>query len=74
MAQAARKKTQKATNKRRSRRVAVESVSRANAASKLASMIEEHMSELGLSEEEKSLRVARFAKRVDVATESHAKS
>jgi len=37
-------------------------------------MIEEHMSDLHLSEEEKNLRVARFGKRVDLAIENHAKS
>jgi hypothetical protein len=37
-------------------------------------MIEEHMSDLGLSEEEKDLRVARFAKRADLAIENHGKS
>jgi hypothetical protein len=37
-------------------------------------MIEEHMSDLGLSEEEKNRRVARFSKRVDLAIESHARS
>lgn len=74
MAQPARKKTQKMANKRTSRRGAIESASKANAAGELASLIEEHMSDLGFSEEEKNLRVARFGKRVDVAIESHAKS
>jgi hypothetical protein len=48
--------------------------SKENAAAKLASMIEDHMSNLGLSEEEKNLRVARFGKRVDATIENHAKS
>ena len=60
--------------KRASRRGSGDLASKENAASKLASMIEEHMSDLGLSEEEKNLRVARFAKRVDPAIESHTKS
>ena len=37
-------------------------------------MIEAQMTELGLSDEEKNLRVARFGKRADAAIESHAKS
>lgn len=73
MAQPVRKKSGKLATKRTSRRGAG-SRSKENAASKLASMIEEHMSDLGLSEDEKNLRVARFAKRVDLAIESHAKS
>jgi hypothetical protein len=48
--------------------------SKESAAAKLASMIEEHMNVLGLSEEEKNLRVARFSKRADLAIENHAKS
>jgi hypothetical protein len=32
------------------------------------------MSDLGLSEEEKNVRVARFARRADLAIESRAKS
>jgi hypothetical protein len=74
MVQPARKKTQKMTGKRTMRRSAVEPASKHNVASKLASMVEEHMSDLGFSEEEKSLRVSRFGKRVDLAIESHAKS
>ena len=74
MAQPARKKTGKMATKRTSRRGAVELQSKENAAGKLASMIEEHMSDLGLSEDEKNLRVARFAKRADLAIASHAKS
>jgi hypothetical protein len=72
MAQPARKKTTKMASRRASRRSAA--ASRENAAGKLASMIEEHMSDLHLSEEEKNLRVARFGKRVDLAIENHAKS
>jgi hypothetical protein len=73
MTQAARKKTGKMAGNRTSRRAAV-SASKENAASKLATMIEAHMTDLGLSEEEKNLRVARFAKRADAAIGSHAKS
>jgi hypothetical protein len=73
MAQPARKKTEKMVSKRRSRRGAAESASKEKTATKLASMIEKHLSDLGLSEEEKNLRVARFAKRADLAIESHAK-
>jgi hypothetical protein len=73
-AQPARKKTEKMAAKRRSRRGAVEAISKENAAGKLASMIEEHMSGLGLSEKEKNRRVARFSERAEAAIESHAKS
>ena len=74
MAQPARKKTEKMPTKRTSQRGALDVSSKKNAASKLASMIEHHMSDLGISEEEKNLRVAKFGKRVDVAIEPHAKS
>jgi hypothetical protein len=74
MAQPAGKKPGKMATKRASRRSSGQVTSKQNAAGKLATMIEEHMSDLGLSEEEKNLRVARFAKRVDLAIESHAKS
>jgi hypothetical protein len=74
MAQPARKKTGKMATKRTSTRGAVGVPSKENAAGKLASMIEEHMSDLGLSEDEKNLRVARFGKRADLAIESHARS
>jgi hypothetical protein len=74
MAQPARKKTEKMAAKGALRRGTVQATSKENAAGKLASMIEEHMSDLGLSEEEKNLRVARFAKRVDSAIENRAKS
>jgi uncharacterized protein YjiS (DUF1127 family) len=74
MAQPARKRTEKAASKPASRRGILESRSKEQAAGKLASMIEEHMSDLGLSEEEKNLRVSRFSKRAELAIESHAKS
>jgi hypothetical protein len=74
MGQPARKKPGRMAAKGVSRRRSGEVTSKENAASKLASMIEEHMSDLGLSEEEKNLRVARFAKRADLAIESRAKS
>ena len=61
-------------NKQRSRQGAVKARSKENAAGKLAAIIEQHMIDLGLSEDEKSLRVARFAKRADLAIEDHAKS
>jgi len=48
--------------------------SKENAAGKLAAMIEDHMSDLGLSEQERNLRVTKFAKRSDLAIESRAKS
>jgi uncharacterized protein YjiS (DUF1127 family) len=74
MAQPARKKSGKTATKRALRRSSGEVNSRENAASELASMIEEHMTDLGLSEDEKNIRVARFAKRADFAIEGHAKS
>jgi hypothetical protein len=74
MAQPARKKTEKMASKRASGRGVGQAISKENAAGKLASMIEEHMSNLGLSEDEKNLRVARFAKRADLAIANHAKS
>jgi len=60
--------------KRTLKRGAAGPASKHNVAGKLASMIEQHMSDLGLSEDEKGLRVSRFGKRVDLAIESHAKS
>jgi len=48
--------------------------SRNQAATKLASMIEEHMADLRLSEQEKNRRVARFSERVDLAIAKRAKS
>jgi hypothetical protein len=72
MAQPARKKTAEVARRRTSKHGAADS--KENAAGKLASMIEEHMRDLGLSEEEKNLRVARFGKRTDAAIENHAKS
>jgi 3-dehydroquinate dehydratase len=74
MAQSARKKTGKIVTKRASRHSGSETASKGNAAAKLASLIELHMSDLGLSDEEKNLQVARFAKRADLAIESRAKS
>jgi hypothetical protein len=71
MAQPARRKTAKMATRRTSKRGAA---SRENTSGKLASMIEQHMSDLGLSEEEKNLRVTRFGKRADLAIENHAKS
>jgi len=47
--------------------------SRSEAAAKIASLIEEQMTERGLSGEEKNERVERFGKRVDEATARHAK-
>jgi hypothetical protein len=74
MAQTARKKSAKMASKRRSRHGAAQTRSKENAAGKLASLIEQHMTDLGLSENEKNLRVARFVKRADLAIESRAKS
>jgi hypothetical protein len=61
-------------SKRASGRGIGPATSKENTASKLASIIEEHMSDLGLSEDEKNLRVSRFAKRADLAIANHAKS
>ena len=49
-------------------------MSKSDAAGKLASAIEGHMSELGLSEEEKNERVSRFTDRVRSALAPRAKS
>jgi hypothetical protein len=49
------------------------SVSKPQAAAKIASLIEEHMTERGFSEKQKNERVAEFAKRVDKATANHAR-
>jgi len=46
---------------------------KADAARKIASIIEEHMTECGMSEREKNKRVKRFGKRVDRAIQSRAK-
>jgi hypothetical protein len=46
---------------------------KAAAARKIASIIEEHMNECGLSETEKNKRVKRFGKRVDRAIQLRAK-
>jgi hypothetical protein len=74
MAQTARKKPAKVADKRRSRQGTVKTRSKENAAGELASIIEQHMTDLGLSEDEKNLRVDRFAKRADLAIENRAKS
>jgi hypothetical protein len=50
------------------------SVANSDAASKLASAIEDHMTDLGLSEDEKNERVARFTVRVNSALARRAKS
>ena len=50
------------------------SVSRSVTASKLASAIESHMSEMGFTDQEKNERVSRFAERVNSAIGRHAKS
>lgn len=47
--------------------------SKAETARKLASIIEEHMNECGLSEREKNKRVKSFGKRVDRAIQRRAK-
>jgi hypothetical protein len=49
------------------------SLSRPHAAAKIASLVEEHMTECGLSEKQKDERVAEFGKRVDKTTGRHAK-
>jgi len=46
---------------------------KADAARKIASIIEEHMDECGLSEREKNKRVKSFSKRVDRAIQLRAK-
>jgi hypothetical protein len=48
-------------------------LSRPQAAAKIASLVEEHMTECGLSQKQKNERVAEFGKRVDKATVRHAK-
>ena len=74
MVQPAGKKSGRMATKRAPRRSPGKLTSKETAASKLASLIEEHMSDLGLSEKEKDRRVASFVKRTDLAIESHAKS
>jgi hypothetical protein len=71
MAQAARKRTEKVVAKRRPSRG--HALSKKDAAKKLAAMIEEHMSDLGLSDEEKNTRVAKFSEHVDQALANRAK-
>jgi len=72
MAHAARKR-EKVTIKRPSHPRAATS-SKKDAAGKMASMIEAHMTDLQLSETEKDTRVARFGERVDRAIASRARS
>lgn len=60
--------------KQLSKRGVVEPTVKEKAASKIAAIIEQHMCDLGLSEEEKNLRSARFVRRVDAAIENRAKS
>jgi|HubBroStandDraft_1064217.scaffolds.fasta_scaffold258257_3 hypothetical protein len=48
-------------------------LSKPQAAAKIASLVEEHMTESGFSEKDKNKRVAEFGKRVDKATARHAK-
>ena len=48
--------------------------SKREAAAKLASMIEDHMTDLGLSEQEKNDRVARFSERVNTVIARHVRS
>jgi hypothetical protein len=74
MAEPARKKTEKMPSERTSKRGTAAGTRKQTRAGKLASMIEGHMSALGLSETEKNLRVSRFAQRVDLAIEGRAKS
>jgi hypothetical protein len=49
-------------------------VSRPQAAQRIASLLEQHMSEQGLSEKEKNAKVKQFATRVSNATQRRAKS
>jgi len=49
-------------------------VSRPQAAQRIASLLEQHMSEQGLSEKEKNAKVKQFATRVSSATQRRAKS
>lgn len=70
MAQAARKLTEKVGAKRMPSHG--RSLSKKDAAKKLAALIEEHMSDLGLSEEEKNIRVAKFSEHVDQALANRA--
>ena len=48
-------------------------LSRSQAALRIASLVEEHMTERGLSEKQKNERVAKFGERVDEATAPRAK-
>jgi hypothetical protein len=74
MPQPDRKKAQNVDPKRSPKLAAVGRAAKQSAAAKLAAMLEEHMRDLSLSDEEKNLRVTRFANRVDSAIERHAKS
>ena len=48
-------------------------LSKPQAAAKIASLVEEHMTKCGLSEEKKDQRVSQFSKRAEEATARHAK-
>lgn len=72
MAEPARKRAEKVIAKRVKRHGPA--LSKKDAAKTLASMIEQQMADLHLSEQEKSRRVAKFGERVDRATANHAKS
>jgi uncharacterized protein YjiS (DUF1127 family) len=72
MAQPARKRTERASSKPAPSRKSASS--KKDVARQLASMIEQHMADIGLSEEEKNLRVAKFSEHVDQAVASRAKS
>jgi hypothetical protein len=71
MAQPARKRTERTVAKRAPNR---NNLSGKDAAKKLASMIAQHMTDLGLPEEKRNRRVAKFGERVSRAIASHAKS
>ena len=73
MAQVAKSKARVAGG-RQVKRKSGAGVSPSKAASKLASAIEDHMTDLGLSEDEKNERVARFTVRVNSALARRAKS
>jgi hypothetical protein len=72
MAEPARKRAEKIVARRTPGRKVPRS--KKDTAKALASMIEQHLTDLGLPAEEKNRRVARFSERVDKATESHARS
>jgi hypothetical protein len=56
-----------------SRALAKPKADRRAAAQRIATLIEEHMTESGLSEQEKNKRVKQFSKRVDKAIARRAK-